>query len=438
MGGASSSLIPASPEGEGLTDILKLDTYTSMTASAPRPTLIDLFCGAGGISHGFAQEGFKVLGGVDNDGDSVATFSINHLGGQGLNADLASMSPSELARSLGVRPGEVDCLAGGPPCQGFSRNRAFRHKEGEFVDDPRNHLYWHFFDFIDFIKPRVVLMENVPEILIKANGYFRDAVFARFDALGYSADARVLNAADYGVPQRRRRAIFLAGREGVKVPFPEATSRPGRRAGRRTPLSPEFADAFDGGLQLPLFDLPVGPSVWDAIGDLRGEYGRSLDGECAYASPPFTDYQGQRRGNSTRVRNHFPWPLTERQLQRIRLLAQGQGQAHLPKELQTAEGYGSAYRRLQADAQALTLTTWMFHPGSGMFTHPFEDRVLTIREAARIQSFQDDFVFTGRYHSKCRQVGNAVAPLVARNLARSIIRALGYSEESRSLTGAMP
>jgi DNA (cytosine-5)-methyltransferase 1 len=111
-------------------------------------------------------------------------------------------------------------------------------------------------------------------------------------------------------------------------------------------------------------------------------------------------------------------------MSRIRLLGEGEGQLHLPPELQTKEGYGSAYRRMQADAQALTLTTWMFHPGSGMFTHPKDDRVVTIREAARLQSYQDDFVFTGRYHSQCRQVGNSVAPLMAMNLAGAISAAI--------------
>jgi DNA (cytosine-5)-methyltransferase 1 len=169
---------------------------------------------------------------------------------------------------------------------------------------------------------------------------------------------------------------------------------------------------------------PQGATVWDAIGDLHGKYAKTLEGACGYARKPATDYQRERRGDLVEVHNHFPWPLRERQLRRIRLLGEGEGQLHLPPELQTKEGYGSAYRRMQADAQALTLTTWMFHPGSGMFTHPKEDRVVTIREAARLQSYQDDFVFTGRYHSQCRQVGNSVAPLMAMNLAVAISAAI--------------
>jgi DNA (cytosine-5)-methyltransferase 1 len=175
-------------------------------------------------------------------------------------------------------------------------------------------------------------------------------------------------------------------------------------------------------------DVLVGPTVWEAISDLQGIYADTLNESCNYAKEPQTDFQAQRRNGVNKVSNHFPWKLSERQLQRIRLLSEGQGQAHLPKELQTADGYGSAYRRLQSTAQALTITTWMFHPGSGMFTHPFEDRVITIREAARIQSFQDDFTFFGKYHSQCRQVGNSVAPLVAKRIALSILQVLGYKQ----------
>ena len=395
------------------------------------PTLVDLFCGAGGISHGFDRAGFRVVGGVDCDEDSIETFRRNHPGARGICKDLSKVTGKHLAEELGVEPGSVDCVAGGPPCQGFSRNRAFRHKDGKFVDDPRNHLYWHFFEFVEHLRPKAVVMENVPEILIKANGFFREAVFERFRNMCYAVNATVLNAAEYGVPQRRRRAIFLAGSDGVEIPFPMPTHRLGPKAGRRTPKSKTVLEPPKIPTEsLTLFALaPQGPTVWDAIGDLHGEYAATLDGPSRYAAAPKTEYQRSRRGALHEVGNHYPWPLSERQLRRIRLLREGQGQAHLPKALQSKGGYGSAYRRMQANAQALTLTTWMFHPGSGMFTHPKDDRVVTIREAARLQSFQDEFVFSGRYHSQCRQVGNSVAPLVAFNLARAIRRAVGIPQE---------
>lgn len=414
---------------------LRLYSILGYDDCVAKPTVIDLFSGAGGISHGFEQAGFSVLAGIDQDADAIKTFGANHMSARAFQADLDLTPPEKLAEQIGIKPGILDCIVGGPPCQGFSKNRAFRHQDGVFVDDPRNHLYWHFFEYIGYLRPKVVLMENVPEILIKENGAFHDAVFERFTSLGYRVEARTLMANEYGVPQRRKRAFFLAGLDNLEVNFPEPTSRSGKRVGHRTPTSrgsiSEDRGLFD---DSSLFEtLPEGPSVWDAISDVHGEYASDLHGLSRYASTVQTVYQRERRDQRTTVANHFPWPLTENQLRRIRLLKEGQGQAHLPKELQTSQGYGSAYRRMQSDAQALTITTWMFHPGSGMFTHPFDDRVITIREAARLQSFQDSFVFHGGYHSQCRQVGNAVAPLVAKAIAQSVLEALGLRAPSTEL-----
>lgn len=394
-------------------------------------TVIDLFSGAGGISHGLSRVGFDVLAGVDFDQDAVATFQQNHPNARGLCLDIEKLAPEELARILGIQIGEVDCIAGGPPCQGFSRNRALRHQNGRFVDDPRNHLYWHFFTFVRHLRPNYVILENVPDMLVKANGHFRERVLQCFDDMGYAASAKVLNAADYGVPQHRKRAFFVGSRDGQSFVFPPPTTMAGPRPGSRTPTSrARRLSTRSPSLNLFHGRLPVGPSIWDAISDLAGEYAMDFTTTTRYARDPQTHYQIERRSESRLVHNHYPWPLSNRQLSRIRLLKQGQGQEHLPVRLRTKTGYGSSYRRMQSDAQALTLTTWMFHPGSGMFTHPFEDRTITIREAARLQSFQDSFVFGGKYHSQCRQVGNAVAPLVASSLGDAIRRSIGLERST--------
>ncbi|MGI8589325.1 MAG: DNA cytosine methyltransferase [Chloroflexia bacterium] len=404
-------------------------------AAMKKPTLVDLFCGAGGMSHGFEQAGFSVLAGVDSDKDSIATFRMNHIGSRAIQADLTEIRPDKLADLINIQRGSLDCLVGGPPCQGFSRNRAITHENGEFIDDERNYLYRYFLECVAYFQPKVVVIENVPEILIRNNKSFYSEVFERFENLKYHAEARVLNAADYGVPQHRRRAFILAGREGQPVPFPEPTTLPGPRAGYRTPNSPKFVGSA-AYAQSMFSHLPIGPTVWEAISDLYRQYSDTIDGNCQYASAPDSTYQKARRNGNSEVANHFPWRLTETQLRRIQLLGQGQGLLHLPEELKTKNGYGSAYRRLQADAQALTITTWMFHPGSGMFTHPYEDRIITVREAARLQSFQDSFVFSGKYHSMCRQVGNSVAPLVALNIGKALLPLFGYSVEGNSLQTA--
>lgn len=161
-------------------------------------TLIDMFCGAGGISHGFEQAGFSVIAGVDSD--SVAAFRANHPQSRAVQADLSMLAPEQLGELLHIRPGELDCLPGGPPCQGFSKNRAFRHVDGMFVDDPHNHLYWRFFDCVEYVQPKTVLMENVPEILIKASGYFRDAVLNVFIHLDIQQRQKLLMLLNMACP----------------------------------------------------------------------------------------------------------------------------------------------------------------------------------------------------------------------------------------------
>lgn len=376
---------------------------------------LDLFCGAGGFSHGLKRAGFQIIAGVDNDSDAVATFQLNHPESMAIEADISELSPAALGNFLGIYPGDIDVIIGGPPCQGFSRNRAYRFLDDEFQDDERNKLYWHFYNFVDHFRPKIVIMENVPEILSVKNGHFRENIEFRLANQGYKSNFKILYANDFGVPQYRKRAFIIASRDR-KYNFPSPTHSRGIKAGDRTPKSRKTQTE-----SVSLFDLPVGPSVWDAISDLYGSYSASLMSTANYATVAQNLYQAKLRGKNEIVRNHFEWQLTENQLRRIRLLKEGQGMEHLPKDLQTKGGYGSAYRRMHSNAQALTLTTWLFHPGSGMFTHPKANRVITIREAARLQSFSDEFTFLGSYHSQCRQAGNSVAPFVAEALGNFLL-----------------
>lgn len=388
-------------------------------------TLLDLFCGAGGMSQGFVQAGFQSLAGIDLDRDALNTYRYNHPESAIIEADVSKVEPAAISNQLSIKMGDVDCIIGGPPCQGFSKNRAFRHKDGVFVDDVRNYLYNSFFKYVEYFRPKAVVLENVPEILNKKDGTFRDAIENGFYQQGYRFTSGILLASEYGIPQYRRRAFFVAVKNDLVqrdylCELPKPITRTAKRPDRRTPTSKPIPQ------QLVLDDaiLPISPTVWDAISDLQGVYADDLNGIVNYATDPNTVYQKERRERNVTVYNHYAWKLSERQLQRIRLLKEGEGQLHLPLTLRTKNGYGSAYRRLQSDAVALTITTWMFHPGSGMFTHPFEDRVITIREAARIQGFQDSFRFLGSYHSQCRQIGNAVPPMLARCIAQSVINYL--------------
>lgn len=350
---------------------------------------------------------FKVIAGNDFDRDSLLAFGANHPDAVCWEGSITELDPTKLMKNLGLKSGELDVMVGGPPCQGFSRNRARRHYEGRFQDDPRNYLFKEYMRFVEAFRPRAVLIENVPDMLVKENGRFEREIFETLDQLGYKFhQASVLNAANFGVPQRRRRAIILAGREGpISLP------------------SPTHADpASDEGL----FQLPPWRTISDAIGDLPSlptSGGGKSPGP--YRSKPQNEFQALLRGDLREVTEHVSWKLSKAQSDRLNYLKPGDGAECLPPELAPKSGYGSAYRRMSWDVPALTITTWMYHPGSGMYFHPDDHRTITVREGARLQSFPDSTVFVGGKVSKCRQVGNAVPPLLAAAIAHEVGKALG-------------
>jgi DNA (cytosine-5)-methyltransferase 1 len=369
--------------------------------------LIDLFAGCGGLSTGFElTEKYQVVAGNDFDHDSLSAFHQNHPGAQAWGGSITDIDPLSKMSELGFRRGELDVMVGGPPCQGFSRNRALRHVKGRFQDDPRNYLFKEYMRFVEVFLPRVVLIENVPDMLIKENGRFGQEIQESLDSLGYrNYDAAVLNAADYGVPQRRRRAIITASREtAVKLPTPTH--------------SRDLNDEV-------LFHLPAWRTISEAIGDLPSLPAEG--GGCSpgpYAGEPQNDYQRLMRGDMREVTDHVSWALTKAQSDRLSHLRPGDGAECLPPHLAPKTGYGSAYRRMSWNVPALTITTWMYHPGSGMYFHPSDHRNITVREGARLQSFPDSTVFVGGKVSRCRQVGNAVPPLLARAIGDQIYQSL--------------
>lgn len=364
-------------------------------------TVIDLFSGVGGLSTGFEAAGFKILGGNDFEDDILAAYQVNHPTAKVWPGKIEDIDPLEVLADVGLKPGELDVLAGGPPCQGFSRNRARRHIRGEFVDDPRNYLFKEFLRFAEVIRPRAILIENVADMIVKQEGKFEREIAERLDDMGYHyTSAQVLNAADFGVPQRRRRAFILAGRE-KKLNLPRPTHS------RNSDGDMLFADA-------------PWVTIWDAIGDLpRLEQGEGVS-PSSYGSEPLTTYQKAMRGDLTEVTEQVAWKLSATQNERLSYLGEGDGAEKLPPHLAPKSGYGSAYRRMSRDVPALTVTTWLYHPGSGMYFHPIDSRTITLREAARLQSFPDSTQFVGGKTMKCRQVGNAVPPLLARAIAEEL------------------
>lgn len=350
--------------------------------------VIDLFCGCGGISWGFKKKGFSIVAGVDICEPALESYAKNFPGAKALRLDISKTSPEDFMHMMGMDPGSIDVLAGGPPCQGFSKNTPASWR---FLKDPRNQLYKAFLSYVEFIQPKVVIIENVAELYNAYNGVIREEILNVLREHGYSVNVQVVDMSDYGVPQKRRRCLFFGSRNGMPS-FP-------LKSERRV-------------------------SAWDAISDLPVvNQGEGFDG-MPYVSEPSNDYQKHMRLCSSCVNNHVARVMKPKQTARIAALKPGQALKDLPADLKVKCGYSGAYGRLGCKMISPTITRWVFHIGSGRFAHPEEVRGLTMREAARLQSFSDDFYFCGTIIQQAGQIGNAVPPFFVEQLASEVISCL--------------
>ncbi|MFH7028648.1 MAG: DNA cytosine methyltransferase [Heteroscytonema crispum UTEX LB 1556] len=369
--------------------------------------VVDLFCGCGGLSWGFKSEGFQVVRGIDKNAIALKTFARNFPEASVLETDLSTYSPQDLLNSLQMKSGELDCLIGGPPCQGFSKNVPARER---YQSDERNQLIITFLNFVKVLKPKMVLIENVAEMKNAFEKTYTNQIQDTLKTLGYNVKIEKLLAADYGVPQLRRRTFFWASLLDYPINIPKATH-----------LHPDK--------NLDLFNLECSReyvTVWSAISDLPSLESGEGKNPCDYQKEPLTEYQQLMRKETKLLYDHIARQLTQPQLDRVKHLEPGKGQGveALPEHLRPRSGYSGAYARLIPNEPARTITRWVFHPGSGRFYHPFDNRVITIREAARLQSFPDKFIFEGTYIQKSNQLGEAVPPLLAQAFAKSAKEAL--------------
>lgn len=342
-----------------------------------KPKLIDLFCGCGGFSLGFERAGFEVLLGIDIWADALKTFAFNHRGSKTLLADLSLIHPSD---TRSILDGEtVDVIIGGPPCQGFSVAGK------RIVDDIRNKLYKNFVNFVAHFKPKAFVMENVPNILTIGGGAIREAILEDFAALGYTTEYKIMTASDYGVPQNRRRAIFVGFRNGHHFEFP-------------TPLESEKVTSSEA-----ISDLPE----------------HSLDDGHDYVAEPMSDYQMLMRKNSKVINNHQATVHNPKTVEIISLVPDGGNYKDLPEHLKDTRRVHIAWTRLNSNRPSFTIDTGHRH-----HFHYSYNRIPTARESARIQSFPDDFFFTCSRTSQLKQIGNAVPPLLAETIATSILSQL--------------
>ena len=367
----------------------------------------DLFCGTGGFSHGFVQTGFfRVAFGLDIRRGSTETFSANHPGAIPICDDIRNVKPSEVADRIGHS--KLDVIIGGPPCQGFSSIRPFRSIN---ENDQRNNLFEQFVLFTGFFEPQFVVLENVVGMLRHDKGQTLKSIREAIGALGYAVHVAVLNAVNYGVPQRRERVIVI-GRKGKTIPIgPEPTHAFNGRsmAGNGVAVRP-----------LPLFSQELLPAltVWDAIYDLPPI---DAGGESTqYRNDvELNDYVKARRGDCRVLTMHSSTRHTPRMIDIIRKA--GANRWALPSGL-TTSGFSSCYSRLTINEPSTTITVNFVHPASNRCIHPNQDRALTPREGARLQGFDDSFAFRGSRTEMVKQIGEAVPPLLGRAIAESLLK----------------
>lgn len=381
--------------------------------SGDRPLrAIDLFCGAGGLTQGLRDAGYEVTYALDKDPDAIATYRANHPGVRADCLSITDLAVEEIAHRAG---GDIDVIVGGPSCQTFSTHG--RKNGWVRKGDPRNDLWKKMLAVVEALRPRAFLLENVPGMLYWRRGEFGGVVLEEFANLGYSVVNDIRLAADYGVPQRRRR-LFLVGLLGPEpFAFPPETHLGGWR---RDTLDLWERRRQERGLLRHL-------RCWEAIGDLPAA------GEDDYAVPieRATPFARTMRSEGAPVRDHEAIAISAELLELIEHVPQGGTWRDIPAHLLPDRFRGmrrtdstNLLGRLHPNLPAYTITTQFNNVTTGCFTHPFADRALTVREAARLQTFRDDYTLTGQTASKCRQIGNAVPPLLAQVLVFGIARAV--------------
>ncbi len=324
-------------------------------------TYVDLFSGVGGLSLGFEKEGFENVFAIDFDRNACKTYRNNFQNNTMLEKDIKNLTEKEILDLAGGR--EVDAIIGGTPCQGFSIAGGIGRK---FIDDPRNHLFKEFARVVEILSPKFFVIENVARVFNHNKGKTREEILGLFETLGYRTDCRVLNAADYGVPQIRSRIFFIGNRLGLDNKFPEQT-------------------------------VEKHKTVAEVIAKLPR----------------------LESGGYSRIPNHVAMNHSQQMLEKMSHVSNGGSRADIPSDIRPKSGDVRKYIRYDSDEPSVCITGDM-----RKVFHYDQNRALTVRELARIQSFPDYFVFEGPTISQQMQVGNAVPPLLAQALAKTVKKQL--------------
>lgn len=356
--------------------------------------VLDLFSGCGGLSCGLDQvDGIETCVALDFEPKAIATFEKNFPNTKCICGDICdeAIKQQVVESALNCR---VNMIVGGPPCQGFSMKGK---KLG--LDDPRNFLFLEYVDLVKRIQPEIFVIENVKTLVATENHYFINQIYEKFQELGYGLNHDILNAYHFGVPQTRERTIIIGVKNGRINSMP----------------SPN--------------DMPK-TTVRDAISDLS--YLNSGEGEdvANYVNAPMSDYQKLLRGTSTMLHNHKASNHAKVALDKLKMIPPEGDKSALPENLHGNQKFKTTWGRLIWNKPSPTIDTRFDTPSNGRNSHPYLHRAITPREAARIQSFPDSFVFYGNKCAICKQIGNAVPPLLAKAIGQHIMNELSKNDDN--------
>ncbi len=369
-----------------------------------RRTAVDLFCGAGGLSAGLEMAGFTVLAGNDLFEAAGKTFEATHPQAKFFGQPIQELKTDELLEKIGLKKGELTVLVGGPPCQAYS---VYNHQRG--MHDERSQLFRQYLRIVKDLHPEWIVMENVAGIFSIAGGEAVHAIETELRALGYNVKYQIMRAEQYGVPQERRRVVFIGNRIGAPIRHPAPTHGPG---------------------------LESLVTIADAISDLPALENGEDPGVQKYLTPPKGKYQKAMRGNAVEVTCHVAPRLGKVNIERLAHIPPGGSWRDIPFDLLPAgmkrakrSDHTKRYGRMTWDSQACTiLTKCDIHWGA--YLHPDQDRAITVREAARLQSFPDSFEFIGSKTEQYVQVGNAVPPILGRAIGQTLLDLITEFEEA--------
>lgn len=356
-----------------------------MTKKNKEYTVLDLFCGAGGLSRGFIDAGFSVKLGIDFDAMALKTFALNHDGAEAMKLDLFDLdNVDKVKQYFDNKHYTLDVLVGGPPCQGFSLAGPRQ------IDDSRNKLYQAMVKTARIMRPKAVVLENVPGMIQLHGGLVKDKIINDFSKLGYKmGEPKILYAPDYGIPQIRKRVVFVGLLESeTEFEYPKPTVTPDKYVTCEQAIG----------------DLPA---LKDIVGDEVQEY------PCE----PQSEYQALMRKGSDKIYNHRGTIHDPKTKKFIAMVPEGKNYKSLPPEYTGIYKYHEALTRYHSKKPSPTINT-----GHRSHFHYKWNRIPTVRESARLQSFSDTFVFCGNKTQQYRQVGNAVPPILGKAIALQILK----------------